>query len=73
MSFATAKDNFYAAARERPRGAAVLASRGAQVPVTELLLRHLLPLARQGLLDWGVDEVDVEYYLGIIEERTSRG
>jgi gamma-glutamyl:cysteine ligase YbdK (ATP-grasp superfamily) len=73
MSFATAKDNFYAAARDGLGARLYWPRVGAQVPVTELLLRHLLPLARQGLLDWGVDEVDVEYYLGIIEERTLSG
>jgi hypothetical protein len=46
---------------------------GAQVPVSELILRHLLPLARDGLVDWGVDEGDVDYYLGIIAERALTG
>jgi hypothetical protein len=41
--------------------------------VTELILRHLLPLARDGLLDWGVDVGDVDYYLGIIAERALSG
>jgi hypothetical protein len=73
MSFDTARDNFYAAARDGLGARLYWPRVGAQVPVTELLLRHLIPLARQGLLEWGVNEVDVDYYLGIIEERTLSG
>jgi CBS domain-containing protein len=36
---------------------------------SELVLKELLPVARQGLLDHGIDKDDVSYYLGIIEER----
>ncbi len=73
MSFAAATENFYVAARDGLRARLYWPRIGARVPVTELLLRHLLPVARQGLLDWGVDEVEVDYYLGIIEERTLSG
>jgi hypothetical protein len=73
MSFAAATDNFYAAAREGLGARLYWPRIGARVPVTELLLRHLIPMARDGLLDWGVDEGDVDYYLGIIEERTISG
>jgi hypothetical protein len=73
MSFAAARDNFYAAARDGLGARLYWPRVGANVPATELILRHLLPLARDGLLDWGVDDVDVDYYLGIIEERTLSG
>jgi hypothetical protein len=73
MSFAAATDNFYAAARDGLGARLYWPRIGAHVPVTELLLRHLLPMAREGLLAWGVDEGDVEFYLGIIEERTISG
>jgi hypothetical protein len=73
MSFAAATDNFYAAARAGLGARLYWPRIGAHVPVTELLLRHLLPLAREGLLEWDVDAGDVDYYLGIIEERTISG
>jgi gamma-glutamyl:cysteine ligase YbdK (ATP-grasp superfamily) len=73
MSFQAATDNFFAAARYGLGARLYWPRIGAQVPVSELLLKHLLPLARQGLLDWDIDEGDVDYYLGIIEERTLSG
>ncbi len=73
MSFAAATENFYAAARGGLGARLYWPQVGARVPVSELLLRHLLPIAREGLLDWGLDEVDVDYYLGIIEDRTLTG
>jgi hypothetical protein len=73
MSFAAAAENFYTAARDGLGARLYWPRIGAQVPVTELILRHLLPLARDGLLDWGVDVGDVDYYLGIIAERALSG
>jgi gamma-glutamyl:cysteine ligase YbdK (ATP-grasp superfamily) len=73
MSFAAAADNFAAAAREGLGARLYWPRVGAQVPVSELILRHLLPLARDGLVDWGVDVGDVDYYLGIIAERALSG
>jgi hypothetical protein len=73
MSFATASDNFYTAARDGLGARLYWPRIGAQVPVSELILRHLLPLARDGLVEWGVDAGDVDYYLGIIAERTLSG
>jgi hypothetical protein len=43
------------------------------VPATELTLRCLLPLAREGLRRWGVDSRHAERYLGIIEQRCLAG
>jgi hypothetical protein len=37
--------------------------------VTELVLRRLLPLARQGLAEWGVDSAVSDRLLGVIERR----
>jgi hypothetical protein len=39
------------------------------VPVTELVLRKLLPLAREGLDEWGVDGAVSDRLLGVIERR----
>lgn len=41
-----------------------------KVSTIELLLNELLPMARVGLTNAGVDKADIDHYLGIIEERT---
>ena len=69
MTFEAARDNFVAAARHGLGATMYWPKVGAEVPVTELLLRRLLPIARAGLLSWGVDDRDVERLLGIIEAR----
>jgi hypothetical protein len=43
------------------------------VPVTELVLRRLLPLAHQGLDRWGVSAAERDRLLGIIEQRCLTG
>jgi gamma-glutamyl:cysteine ligase YbdK (ATP-grasp superfamily) len=73
VSFATAADNFYAAARDGLGARLYWPRVDPQVPVPELILRHLLPLARDGLAEWGIDAGDIDYYLGIIAERTLSG
>jgi len=40
-----------------------------EVPAAELVLRRLLPLAREGLARVGVDSADADRLLGIIERR----
>ncbi|HWB71977.1 MAG TPA: hypothetical protein VG452_07150 [Egibacteraceae bacterium] len=73
MPFETATQNFFAAARYGLGARLSWPQVGAHVPVTELMLRHLLPLAREALLDWDVDRGDVGYYLGVIEQRLLTG
>jgi hypothetical protein len=68
LSFSTAADNFFHAAREGVDAEVYWPGVGT-VPVTELVLRTLLPLAHQGLDAWGVDRRDRDHYLGIIEQR----
>ena len=70
MSYEAATDNFFAAARYGLGAKLYWPRVGADVPVTELVVRELLPLARRGLRDWKVDEGDIDHYLGIIEQRT---
>jgi CBS domain-containing protein len=38
----------------------------------ELLLDNLLPLAREGLAESGIDEQDIERYIGTVEKRVER-
>ena len=68
MSFATAQDNLTEAARHGINAQLYWPGMGT-VPVTELVLRRLLPLAQQGLADWGVDSAVSDRLLGAIERR----
>ena len=44
----------------------------ARSPSTELVLRQLLPLAHEGLTEWGVQPASRDRFLGIIEQRCLR-
>ncbi|HTW01466.1 MAG TPA: glutamate--cysteine ligase [Streptosporangiaceae bacterium] len=72
MSFAAAADNLAAGARHGIDARLYWPGLG-QVPVTELVLRLLLPLAFDGLERWGVDGGDAKRLLGIIEGRCLSG
>ena len=43
------------------------------ISVRDLLLEELIPLARTGLRSHGVDEQDIEHYMGIVEARVASG
>jgi hypothetical protein len=68
MSFAAAEENFHAGAREGIEANVYWPGVG-EVPVAELVLRRLLPLAHEGLERWGVERADRERLLGIVEQR----
>jgi gamma-glutamyl:cysteine ligase YbdK (ATP-grasp superfamily) len=68
FSFAAAEDNFRQAARHGIN-AQLYWPRVGTAPATELVLRKLLPLARQGLDEWGVDGAVSDRLLGVIERR----
>ncbi len=72
MSFAAAEENFTNAAI-KGLDATVFWPGAGEVPVTELVLRRLLPLAHEGLKSWGVDDKIRERLLGIIEGRCISG
>ena len=42
---------------------------GQTLPATELILKELIPIAREGLLSSGIEVSDIDRYLGIIEQR----
>jgi gamma-glutamyl:cysteine ligase YbdK (ATP-grasp superfamily) len=73
LSFATAEENLHTAARHGMEAQLYWPGLG-EVPVAELVLRRLLPMAREGLHAWGVDTEQTDRLLGIIERRclTSR-
>jgi len=72
MSFATAAENLHAAARHGMDAQLYWPGLG-EAPVAELVLRRLLPLARDGLGRWGVNQADADRLLGIIEQRCLTG
>jgi gamma-glutamylcysteine synthetase len=72
MSFATAAENLHTAARHGLDAHLYWPGLG-DVPVSELVLRRLLPLAREGLGSWGVNTDHAEHLLGIIEQRCLTG
>jgi len=72
MSFAAANDNLLEAARHGIEARLYWPGLG-EVPVTELTLRRLLPLARDGLSRCGADSAEADRLLGIIEQRCLTG
>jgi hypothetical protein len=72
MSFATAAENLHAAA-QRGLGAELYWPGLGEAPVPELVLRRLLPLAREGLCRWGMDSAHADRLLGVIEQRCLTG
>jgi gamma-glutamyl:cysteine ligase YbdK (ATP-grasp superfamily) len=71
MSFSAANENFTTGVRDGIQ-AELYWPRVGQVPVTELVLRKLLPLAAEGLAQWEVEGSEIDHYLRIIEGRCVR-
>jgi hypothetical protein len=71
MSFSAAEENFDEGARRGIHAQLFWPGVGT-APVTELVLRHLLPLAHEGLEQWGVDAKVRDRLLGVIERRCLR-
>jgi len=72
LPFSVARDNFYRAARDGLDAKLVWLD-GREVDVKTLLSDELLHMAREGLVLLGIDEDDVERYIGIAEARTASG
>jgi hypothetical protein len=72
MSFSAAEENFHACARHGIAATVYWPQLG-YVPVAELVLRRLLPLAHRGLDRWGVDPGERDRLLRIIEQRCLTG
>jgi len=72
MVFGAAEDNFLTAAR-RGIDAEIYWPGFSDVPVRELVLEHLLPLAQEGLDVWEVDASISSRLLGVIEGRCTTG
>ena len=67
MTFETARDNFYNAARYGL--GARIGWNGGEVGIRELLLEELLPTARRGLAVYAIPDEEIDSYLGIVEAR----
>ncbi len=72
MSFAACEENFRRAARDGIEARVYWPGFG-EVSADELVLRHLLPMAHEGLQSWGVSDAVRERFLGIIEGRATTG
>jgi len=72
MSFSAAEENFHACARHGLDAQVYWPGLG-QVPVAELVLRRLLPLAAEGLDRWEVSAAVRDRLLGIIQQRCLTG
>ena len=72
MSFATAAENLHEAARHGLDAQLYWPGVG-DTPAAELILRRLLPLARDGLARWGVSPAQADRLLGIVEQRCLTG
>lgn len=68
LSFSDAERNLHSAARDGIHAMQFWPGLGT-VPATELVLDYLLPLAHQGLRNWGVNDEQRDHLLGIIERR----
>ncbi len=72
LAFPAARDNFYQCARHGLEARVVRAD-GSHENVDRMIGERLLPCARQGLRDLGLDSSEVDRYLGIIEDRVRSG
>jgi len=72
LDFALSRANFYAAARDGLR-AEVVWSNGRRLPLRQLVLEELLPMARRGLEALELDAADVTLYLDVIAARVVSG
>lgn len=68
MSFSAAEENFYAGAKHGLDAELYWPGMGL-APADELVLRRLLPLAHEGLRNYGMSDGAREQYLGIVERR----
>ncbi|MFJ6675585.1 glutamate--cysteine ligase [Actinosynnema sp. NPDC091369] len=72
MSFSAAEENFTAGARSGIDAQVYWPGLGT-VPVAELVLRRLLPMAHEGLVRLKVDPAERDRLLGVIEQRCLTG
>ena len=72
LAFSTAHANFLEGSRQGIDADLFWPGVG-EMPASELILRHLLPLAHQGLDEWQVDPAVRDRLLGVVEGRCKTG
>ena len=73
LSHAATKKNFYQAARYG-LNATITWLDGKDHRLQDLLLTQLIPQAREGLIQWGLESTEIDYYFdGIIDPRVRSG
>jgi len=70
LTFADVKANFLGAARDGIR-AQMNWFDDTHLPAKQLVLEQLLPLAREGLQEAGIDQDDIDRYLGVLHDRVT--
>jgi CBS domain-containing protein len=70
LTFADVKSNFLAAARDGIR-AQMNWFNDTHLPAKQLVLEQLLPLAREGLQEAGINRDDIDRYLGVLHDRVT--
>ena len=70
LTFSEVKANFLAAARDGIR-AQMNWFNDTHLPAKQLVLEQLIPLAREGLQQVGVDRDDIDRYLGVLHDRVT--
>ena len=70
LSFADVKANFLGAAHDGIR-AQMCWFDDTHMPAKELVLEQLLPLAREGLQEAGINKDDIDRYLGVMHDRVA--
>ena len=70
LLFDDVKANFLAAARDGIR-AQLNWFDDQHLPAQKLILEQLLPMAREGLQEAGIDQDDIDRYLGVLQERVA--
>jgi len=70
LTFGDVKSNFLAAARQGIR-AQMNWFNDTHLPVKDLILEQLLPLAREGLQEARLDRDDIDRYLGVLHDRVA--
>jgi CBS domain-containing protein len=73
MDFDTARRNFRCAARQGLGANFYWPGTDKQIRSDELIIKELLPIAREGLNKANIDKKDIDRLLGIIEARTETG
>ena len=72
LEFALAKDNFYQAARLGLKARLFWLDQDRH-NMQDLLINELIPQAREGLVSMNLSPQDIDYYLGIMQERVASG